>query len=618
MEKMIPILGLRKFEDLETTNVEDFMPIWKKDDYIFVSSDPVNEETTVGDLVGYAKSIYEYMINGTPMETIFIYCNGELIKGVLSDQYSNISHYITRRDLQTANVFSLMCYIEHSFASDSDDSDLCSDLHEDWSLLDCIEWMGLSSDYKNDKRFEAEFITNCIKLSAWTLYPDFKIDGHSCPEMYRAKIEELSKEEDKSKEPKESKPKKNKKTEETVVDVNPDELKPDDEPEEKKIETPNAAPVVICLPMRDDSVEVNIPKTPPVKSGPEAATPDSVELDPPKTVEAKVTEPRVTNVQNMTIVENTDGYHLYSQDIAYDASVMYGAEITNCPKPPADKIIAQNRATLREYFLKRGLVRKTKKGYMLKHINFDKKKTEKLDLNDVLSRAQALQDQLRKISKQCEIYITPREFLMSTAEDEATVNAIDIYRKYYNLNMKDPASMIPYLDKGVPNNYVIDIVCYDDAGAVFKPYCITIDFLGCIEKYRIVDGQKVEGDRIPQIYVGASLIFDGEEISNLYFGKEKENNCIIMKVPCTLNNIDSLFRQIGRGYYDSIEEDYPLMKDAKAPEREKELKQKAVVSKKLAEQINNISAQISEQKKATIGQLQRQQLPEIVTSYYRH
>ena len=86
---------------------------------------------------------------------------------------------------------------------------------------------------------------------------------------------------------------------------------------------------------------------------------------------------------------------------------------------------------------------------------------------------------------------------------------------------------------------------------------------------------------------------------------------------CTLNNIDSLFRQIGKGYYDSIEEDYPLMKDAKAPEREKELKQKAVVSKKLAEQINNISAQISKQK-ASISELQRQQLPEVVTNYYRH
>ena len=203
MEKMIPILGLRKFEDLETTKAEDFMPIWKKDEYVFVSSDPINDATVVGDLVGYAKSIYEYMINGIPMETIFIYCNGELVKGDLSDQYSNISSYITRRDLQTANVFSLLCYIKHSFAIDlDDDGELGSDLikDENWSLLDCIEWMGLSSAYKNDKRFKADFIANCIKLSAWTLRPDFKIDGCSCPEVYRAKIEELSKEEDKSEE----------------------------------------------------------------------------------------------------------------------------------------------------------------------------------------------------------------------------------------------------------------------------------------------------------------------------------------------------------------------------------------------------------------------------------
>lgn len=569
MEKMIPILGLRKFEDLETTNVEDFMPIWKKDDYIFVSSDPVNEETVVGDLVSYAKSIYEYMINGTPMETIFIYCNGELVKGDLSDQYSNISHYITRRDLQTANVFSLICYIEHSFASDIDDSDLCSDSYEHWSLLDCIEWMGLPSAYKNDKRFEAEFITNCIKLSAWTLYPDFKIDGHICPEMYRAKIEELSKEDDKS----EPKSKKAKKTEEPVIDVNPEELKPDDDSEDRKVETPNAAPVVICLPMRDSTVEVKIPKTPPVKSGPESATPDSVQLDPPKSAETKV-----TNVQGMTVVENTDGTHIYAPEVAYDASVMYGAEIVNSPRPSADKLIAQNRAELRRYFLQRGLIRKTKKGYMLKHVDFNKKKAETFGLAEVLNRAYALQDQLRKMNKQCEVYITPREFLLNTAKDEAAVEVLNGYRKEKRLNFKDPNMMVPYLDSCIPNNYTVDIVCYDDAGSVFKPYCLSIDFLGCIEKYTMVNGQKVEGARIPQIFLGASLIFDGEEISNLYFGKEEENNCIIMKIPCSLKNIDSIFRQIAKGYWQSIEEDFPLMKDAKAPERERELKQKAVVN----------------------------------------
>lgn len=569
MEKMIPILGLRKFEDLETTNVEDFMPIWKKEDYIFVSSDPVNEETVVGDLVSYAKSIYEYMINGTPMETIFIYCNGELVKGDLSDQYSNISHYITRRDLQTANVFSLICYIEQSFASGLDDGDLSSDSYEHWSLLDCIEWMGLPSDYKNDKRFEAEFITNCIKLSAWTLYPDFKIDAHSCPEMYRAKIEELSKEDNKS----EPKSKKTKKTEEPVIDVNPEELKPDDDSEDRKVETPNAAPVVICLPMRDSTVEVKIPKTPPVKSGPESATPDSVELDPPKSAET-----RVTNIQGMTVVENTDGTHIYAPEEAYDASVMYGAEIVNSPRPSADKLIAQNRAELRRYFLQRGLIRKTKKGYMLKHADFNKKKAETFGLTEVLNRAYALQDQLRKMNKQCEVYITPREFLRNTAEDEATVEALNEFRKEKRLNFKDPNMMVPYLDSGIPNNYTVDIVCYDDAGSVFKPYCLSIDFLGCIEKYTMVNGQKVEGGRIPQIFLGASLIFDGEEISNLYFGKEEENNCIIMKIPCSLKNIDSIFRQIAKGYWESIEEDFPLMKDAKAPERERELKQKAVAN----------------------------------------
>ena len=541
----------------------------------------------------YAKEMADYITTGNPMKTIIVFDDDRALFGTVNDEPFPYWGIMNSNGMNNNKYVSVA-------------------KHSNPFVVSIM--MNADSYFKTNMGDDAESIYRNTSYGVWYYNPDIEIDAQVCSEeLHKIICELVESHEEVTVKPENSETEKSTASKtEVVIDANPEELKPDDEPEEKKVETPNAAPVVICLPMRDDTVEGKIPKTPPVKSGPEAATPDSVQLDPPKTVEAKVTEPRVTNVQNMTVVENTDGYHLYSQDIAYDASVMYGAEITNCPKPPADKIIAQNRATLREYFLKRGLVRKTKKGYAIKHINLDKKKTEKLDLNDVLIRAQTLQDQLRKISKQCEIYITPREFLMSTAEDEATVDAIDIYRKYYNLNMKDPASMVPYLDKGVPNNYVIDIVCYDDAGAVFKPYCITIDFLGCIEKYKIVDGQKVEGDRVPQIYVGASLIFDGEEISNLYFGKEKENNCIIMKVPCTLNNIDSLFRQIGKGYYDSIEEDYPLMKDAKAPEREKELKQKAVVSKKLAEQINEISAQISEQK-ASIGKLQHQQLPEVVT-----
>ncbi|MBR2212853.1 MAG: hypothetical protein IJ889_00285 [Eubacterium sp.] len=545
----------------------------------------------------YAKEMADYITTGNPMKTIIVFDDDRALFGTVNDEpfpYCGIMNSNGMNNSKYVNIAK----------------------HSNPFIVSIM--MSADSYFKKNMGNDAELIYRNTSYGVWYYNSDIEIDGQVCSEeLHRIICELVESHEEASVKTENPETKKStaRKTEEGI-DVNPEELKPDDS-EEKKVETPNAAPVVICLPVRDDAVEVKLPKTPPVKSGPEAATPDSVELDPPKTVETKVTEPRVTNVQNMTVVENTDGYHLYSQDIAYDASVMYGAEITNCPKPPADKIIAQNRATLREYFLKRGLVRKTKKGYAIKYINFDKKKTEMLELNDVLSRAQTLQDQLRKISKQCEIYITPREFLMSTAEDEATVNAIDIYRKYYNLNMKDPASMIPYLNKGVPNNYVIDVVCYDDAGAVFKPYCITIDFLGCIEKYKVVDGQKVEGDRIPQIYVGASLIFDGEEISNLYFGKEKDNNCIIMKVPCTLNNIDSLFRQIGKGYCDSIEEDYPLMKDAKAPKRELELKQKVAVPKKLTEQINEISAQIAKQK-ASIGELQRQQLPEVVTNYYRH
>lgn len=503
----------------------------------------------------YAKEMADYINNSIPMKTIIVFDGDRVLFGNENDDPEPYYGILNADGMNNAK------YIDIVMDSNP-----------------FVTTILMTADYyfKTNMRNKASFIYQAVSYYVWYFNPNINIDGHTCSEElhkiiceYFEKLKNDS-EEDKSEEPK---PKKDKKTEEPVIDVNPEELKPDDEPEEKKIETPNAAPVVICLPMRDDTVEVKIPKTPPVKSGPEAATPDSVQLDPPKTVETKV-----TNVQGMTVVENTDGTHIYAPEVAYDASVMYGAEIVNSPRPSADKLIAQNRAELRRYFLQRGLIRKTKKGYMLKHVDFNKKKAETFGLTEVLNRAYALQDQLRKMNKQCEVYITPRDFLLNTAEDEAAVEVLNGYRKEKRLNFKDPNMMVPYLDSCIPNNYTVDIVCYDDAGSVFKPYCLSIDFLGCIEKYTTVNGQKVEGARIPQIFLGASLIFDGEEISNLYFGKEEENNCIIMKIPCSLKNIDSIFRQIAKGYWESIEEDFPLMKDAKAPERERELKQKAVAN----------------------------------------
>ncbi len=502
----------------------------------------------------YAKDMAVYITSGNPMKTIIVFDDDKALFGTVNDEpfpYCGIMNSNGMNNSKYVNIAK----------------------HSNPFIVSIM--MSADSYFKPNMGDDAESIYRNTSYGVWYYNSDIEIDGQVCSEeLHKIICELVESHEESSVETENSEAKKSTahKTEEDI-DVNPEELKPDDEPEEKKVETPNAAPVVICLPMRDDSVEVKIPKTPPVKSGPEEATPDSVELDPPKFAETKV-----TNIQGMTVVENTDGTHIYAPEVAYDASVMYGAEIVNTPRPSADKLIAQNRAELRRYFLQRGLIRKTKKGYMLKHVDFNKKKAETFGLTEVLNRAYALQEQLRKMKKQCEVYITPREFLRNTAEDEATVEALNEYRRQKRLNFKDPNMMVPYLDRGIPNNYTVDIVCYDDAGSVFKPYCLSIDFLGCIEKYTTVNGHKVEGARIPQIFLGASLIFDGEEISNLYFGKEEENNCIIMKIPCSLKNIDSIFRQIARGYWESIEEDFPLMKDAKAPERERELKQKAVAN----------------------------------------
>lgn len=550
--KKIAIFG----DNLKTENVKRFQSFTFGDLELIANctDSQLLQITEKINIKQYAKEMADYITTGNPMKTIIVFDDDRTLFGTVNDEPFPYLGIMNSNGMNNSKYVSIA-------------------KHSNPFVVSIM--MSADSYFKKNMGNDAESIYRNTSYGVWYYNSDIEIDGQVCSEeLHRIICELVESHEEatvKTENP-ETKKSTDRKTEEGI-DVNPEELKPDDDSDEKKVETPNAAPVVICLPMRDDTVEVKIPKTPPVKSGPEAATPDSVQLDPPKSVETKV-----TNVQGMTVVENTDGTHIYAPEVAYDASVMYGAEIVNSPRPSADKLIAQNRAELRRYFLQRGLIRKTKKGYMLKHVDFNKKKAETFGLAEVLNRAYALQDQLRKMNKQCEVYITPRAFLRNTAEDEATVEALNEFRKEKRLNFKDPNMMVPYLDSGIPNNYTIDIVCYDDAGSVFKPYCLSIDFLGCIEKYTTVNGQKVEGARIPQIFLGASLIFDGEEISNLYFGKEEENNCIIMKIPCSLKNIDSIFRQIAKGYWESIEEDFPLMKDAKAPERERELKQKAVAN----------------------------------------
>lgn len=496
----------------------------------------------------YAKEMADFISNGIPMKHVIVFDGDNVLIGAEDDDPFPFWGILDAEDMTNKKYVEII-QNANSFA--------------------IATLMANDDNFRDSMGEKADLIYRAVSYGVWYFNPNIQIDDQTCSDDLHEIITGLL-ETKADVEVDDSIGEREKKKPEHVIDVEADELKPDDD---KVVETPNASPVVICLPMRHDATEVKIPRTPPVKSGPEAATPNSVQLNPPKSVETKV-----TNVQGMTVVENTDGTHIYAPEVAYDASVMYGAEIVNTPRPSADKLIAQNRAEFRRYFLQRGLIRKTKKGYVLKHVDFNKKKAETFGITEVLNRAYALQDQLRKMNKQCEVYITPREFLLNTAEDEAAVEVLNGYRKEKRLNFKDPNMMVPYLDSCIPNNYTVDIVCYDDAGSVFKPYCLSIDFLGCIEKYTTVNGQKVEGARIPQIFLGASLIFDGEEISNLYFGKEEENNCIIMKIPCSLKNIDSIFRQIAKGYWESIEEDFPLMKDAKAPERERELKQKAVAN----------------------------------------
>lgn len=230
------------------------------------------------------------------------------------------------------------------------------------------------------------------------------------------------------------------------------------------------------------------------------------------------------------------------------------------PKPTTEEAVTENRKKLRDYYLGRGLVKKSKKGFLVKHVNMDPKKTEFLKLEDVMSKVEELKANLQTMCKQVEVYVTPREFLKSNKTEKQAVKEIDAAVKNKYLSLKDIDKAVATFSK--LNTYVIDIVAYDDDGAVFKPFCCSIDFIGCIEMYRIQNGEKIKGELKPQIFLGASLLLDGEEITNTYRGKEDKNVCIIKKIPCSSANIDSIFRQICKSYCDSIVNANPLSIDS--------------------------------------------------------
>jgi len=337
----------------------------------------------------------------------------------------------------------------------------------------------------------------------WSINPDFVWDIE-CPEAARELIEHISQNNTTTEAEAE-----NDSSSENVVETTAVEIDPDVEPEPKGWDIIHFLPIIDHEPIQDES----------------------------KTAKPEVA---VTTESEPIIVPATENPE---------------------PKPTTtEELINTNKRKCRNYYLSRGLVKKTKKGYTVKFINMDPKKTEFLKLEDVMSKVEELKANLQTMCKQVEVYVTPREFLKSNKTEKQAVREIDAAVKNKYLSLKDIDKAVATFSKR--NTYVIDIVAYDDDGAVFKPFCCSIDFIGCIERYKMENGKKVEGKLRPQIFLGASLLLDGEEITNMYRGKEDKNICIIKQIPCSSANIDSIFRQICKSYCDSIVNANPLSIDS--------------------------------------------------------
>ena len=356
---------------------------------------------------------------------------------------------------------------------------------------------------ENIKDGSYENIKTATKYFLWYLNPDFKYEGLSCPDEIRKNIENLVAAQNKTEVEEEASEK-----EDVIIEV---EATVNEDSEESKdgIDIIHFLPIIDHEPIQDES---------------ETAKP----------------EVAVTTESEPIIVPATENPE---------------------PKPTTtEELINTNKRKCRNYYLSRGLVKKTKKGYTVKFINMDPKKTEFLKLEDVMSKVEELKANLQTMCKQVEVYVTPREFLKSNKTEKQAVREIDAAVKNKYLSLKDIDKAVATFSK--LNTYVIDIVAYDDDGAVFKPFCCSIDFIGCIERYKMENGKKVEGELRPQIFLGASLLLDGEEITNMYRGKEDKNICIIKQIPCSSANIDSIFRQICKSYCDSIVNANPLSIDS--------------------------------------------------------
>ena len=349
----------------------------------------------------------------------------------------------------------------------------------------------------NIKDCSYENIKTATKYFLWYLNPDFKYEGLSCPDEIRKNIENLVAALNKTEVEEEASEK-----EDVIIEV---EATVNEDSEESK----DGIDIIHFLPIIDHTEPL---KTEPAQDESEAAV---------TTESAENPEPKPTTTE---------------------------------------ELINTNKRKCRNYYLSRGLVKKTKKGYSVKHVNMDPKKAEFLKLEDVMSKVEELKTNLQTMCKQVEVYVTPREFLKSNKTEKQAVREIDAAVKNKYLSLKDIDKAVATFSK--LNTYVIDIVAYDDDGAVFKPFCCSIDFIGCIERYKMENGKKVEGELRPQIFLGASLLLDGEEITNMYRGKEDKNICIIKQIPCSSANIDSIFRQICKSYCDSIVNANPLSIDS--------------------------------------------------------
>lgn len=227
----------------------------------------------------------------------------------------------------------------------------------------------------------------------------------------------------------------------------------------------------------------------------------------------------------------------------------------NCSNERATK-----RQKLYEYYNTAGLVRDNQLIFQISEIDMDIK-----NISDIIGVICKHNLKYANTGLQT-IRLTPRVFLRDSSEswvDAESLNT-DQLNKSVNFNLFDyqigtPKAEAVLLNQKYPDSVIdvsmfanlntIDPNTFDNALQYVPAFSLCIDWKGCIAKYKIENGKRVLNNiPVPMIYIGATLLYNGYDITKTFRGQETDDPIMFKSIPFSLENLENCLSMIDKLY----------------------------------------------------------------------